>query len=939
MAEDKKLTQLIINELTKAQFDALGSNVNEDEIYILTDDEVESLSDGVTIVGDGTSAAPFAIAPEFVDKVNTEIADRTEAITELQEAIQDLEDTKVEKSSLGIASGVATLDANAKVPLSQINDSLIGNVNYQGLYDASTNTPNLDTVAPKGHYYITSVKGTAQGISFEVGDWIISNGTSWDKVDNTDAVSSVNGRTGNVVITKEDIDLSEYTKFTDYATTEKSGTIKTVDSFATDVDGSGFLYAKSKTADNYNTSSDNIFISKGTLENIKSDYVKAGVVSNSNTLTTEEQTSAQNWLGAASKTELQNAVNTLNESIESVTETSEATYVKKAGDTMTGNLIIDRGARPENHIQLWSRSDDDSYKYAWSIGQSSVNNFTIGYSSIFKPSEQTPKYQTFLTITGVGYIIPGQATHIGSSTTKFTDIYVKKINNGADLAVPALGGTLARIEDIPHVTTLPEATAENVNKILQYVGETSDTATQGYFYKNVSTESAEWFGMLMLSTSTEADATITVDSSKLLAQDPVYAGNGTCVISYSDTGWTNWDETFEGETKPVSSLEDWGITVTMNDGSTYTPQGGDYVRVINTTATTYAWEQITVQESFPDQTNNAGKFLTTDGTNVSWNNVLPYTEYGGTSLVAGFTYDKYMHKTTAFGKNITLPGNTSSNTLFGSNIKMAGAGSIGIGRDITGGGVNNTVIGSATLSNTVTQSIIIGQRNDNATISEPKSVIFASYDNDYKILDLNDGTIPTERLASNGTAGQILKKAESGMAWSDLLAEHVNITIGSETTTVKSAIETINSKIPETASSTNLLVDKATLDNAINSFEALPDKTNNNGKVLATNGTDAYWTDAFVKPTDYATDSKAGISKVNAANGIAINSSNTLAISQATVADIETKTNKYNPITPAMLDYAVKAGILANSMQLSTEEKLAAQNWLGFGTITMRTWK
>ena len=83
MAEDKKLTQLIINELTKAQFDALGSNVNEDEIYILTDDEVESLSDGVTIVGDGTSAAPFAIAPEFVDKVNTEIADRTEAITEL----------------------------------------------------------------------------------------------------------------------------------------------------------------------------------------------------------------------------------------------------------------------------------------------------------------------------------------------------------------------------------------------------------------------------------------------------------------------------------------------------------------------------------------------------------------------------------------------------------------------------------------------------------------------------------------------------------------------------------------------------------------------------------------------------------------------------------------------------------------------------------------
>ena len=77
-----------------------------------------------------------------------------------------------------------------------------GQVNYDGTWDASTNTPTL--VSPpdalsKGDYYVVSVAGTQFGLSFAVGDWIISNGTAWEKVDLTDAVSSVFGRTGAVV--------------------------------------------------------------------------------------------------------------------------------------------------------------------------------------------------------------------------------------------------------------------------------------------------------------------------------------------------------------------------------------------------------------------------------------------------------------------------------------------------------------------------------------------------------------------------------------------------------------------------------------------------------------------------------------------------------------------------------------------------------------------
>ncbi len=115
---------------------------------------------------------------------------------------------KENAANKAIAGGYASLDSNAKVPLSQINDSLLGNVNYQGLWNAAANTPDLTVVQAKGSYYVVNAIGSRFGIDFATGDWIISNGTTWDKVDNTDAVTSVAGRTGNVMLTKQDVGLS-----------------------------------------------------------------------------------------------------------------------------------------------------------------------------------------------------------------------------------------------------------------------------------------------------------------------------------------------------------------------------------------------------------------------------------------------------------------------------------------------------------------------------------------------------------------------------------------------------------------------------------------------------------------------------------------------------------------------------------------------------------
>lgn len=91
----------------------------------------------------------------------------------------------------------------------QIN-GVLGGAIYQGVYNAFTNTPTLaNGTGIKGYYYVVSVAGVQNlgsgNIDFNIGDWAIYNGTIWQKVDNTDAVTSVNGFIGAVNLTSANI--------------------------------------------------------------------------------------------------------------------------------------------------------------------------------------------------------------------------------------------------------------------------------------------------------------------------------------------------------------------------------------------------------------------------------------------------------------------------------------------------------------------------------------------------------------------------------------------------------------------------------------------------------------------------------------------------------------------------------------------------------------
>ena len=151
-------------------------------------------------------------------------------------AIQTQLDNKLAKKPDGTNDIV---DSNNKITTTYLPDFLLGQVLYGGNVatgavatltasaksklgtTSSTITLTNDTTAITGYeanegiYYIATADFTFANLNILTGDWLISNGTAWTKIDNTDAVTGVKGnsevsyRTGNVNITATNIGVEE----------------------------------------------------------------------------------------------------------------------------------------------------------------------------------------------------------------------------------------------------------------------------------------------------------------------------------------------------------------------------------------------------------------------------------------------------------------------------------------------------------------------------------------------------------------------------------------------------------------------------------------------------------------------------------------------------------------------------------------------------------
>jgi hypothetical protein len=118
---------------------------------------------------------------------------------------------------LGANNGIATLDGSGKVPVSQLPSAIM---TYEGVWNASTNSPTLvDGTGDTGMVYRVGTAGSQNlgsgSISFDVGDYVIYNGSIWEKSDTTDSVVSVNSQTGVVVLNTSHISENTNLYFTD----------------------------------------------------------------------------------------------------------------------------------------------------------------------------------------------------------------------------------------------------------------------------------------------------------------------------------------------------------------------------------------------------------------------------------------------------------------------------------------------------------------------------------------------------------------------------------------------------------------------------------------------------------------------------------------------------------------------------------------------------
>ncbi len=164
------------------------------------------------------------------DKLDGKHADAFATVDYVDENYLGINATAADSDKLGGKEGSAFAQLeNGKILAGNLPDYIFGQVlyggsiaintttnklvctlsaNYKSKYNITENTLLLEDILPstcEGVFFIVTNSWGSPPNDAQVGDWIISNGITWEKVDNTDAVSSVNGQTGAVVLTPANV--------------------------------------------------------------------------------------------------------------------------------------------------------------------------------------------------------------------------------------------------------------------------------------------------------------------------------------------------------------------------------------------------------------------------------------------------------------------------------------------------------------------------------------------------------------------------------------------------------------------------------------------------------------------------------------------------------------------------------------------------------------
>ena len=230
------------------------------------------------------------------------------------------------------------------------------------------------------------------------------------------------------------------------------------------------------------------------------------------------------------------------------------------------------------------------------------------------------------------------------------------------------------------------------------------------------------------------------------AVSSVNGQTGAVVLNASDVGAIP-----QVSTMPTASTTPAGAVYQYVGASDANYTNGYFYKCVSDggNPATYSWSNIQVQASsggLPSQTGNAGKFLTTDGTDASWSDKpLVNTATGNYSMCIGQT------GSSASGQNSLAVGSFAQSA----NKSVAvGAGAVTTANYTTAignqagcyGGQGAVAIGAAARANAA-NAIQIAATNNVSVNSDANTFKVANNNGNYEMMSA-DGTIPSDRLAS-----------------------------------------------------------------------------------------------------------------------------------------------------------------------------------------------
>jgi hypothetical protein len=250
------------------------------------------------------------------------------------------------------------------------------------------------------------------------------------------------------------------------------------------------------------------------------------------------------------------------------------------------------------------------------------------------------------------------------------------------------------------------------------------------------------------------------------------AETGNSIYTLQDAGYVTIEEfTSLADMESTTGIT-WGGQEDFTGDFPYSAENATGFIVDNI----YNWKNIDVQpagDSLPSQTGNAGKFLTTDGTNASWGDALINNSPTNDKLVIGdgaTVIDPSIQSTVVVGAHAT--GNDHYATVIGTRSSAVYMGtSIGSGARSSFGSI--AIGSSATASASHCMQISIsGATGISKTNSDANTVKISNENGNFEIMSA-DGTIPEARLAdtTSATSGQVLQlDSNNNAVWKNIIS-------------------------------------------------------------------------------------------------------------------------------------------------------------------------